>query len=52
MITYIKIHGFKSFHNFEMVFTPLAVGVASLVRRKKAGIVLTGPRVRKKIMKT
>lgn len=25
MITYIKIHGFKSFHNFEMVFTPLTV---------------------------
>jgi len=25
MITYIKIHGFKSFHNFEMEFTPLTV---------------------------
>jgi predicted ATPase len=25
MITYIKIHGFKSFDNFEMVFTPLTV---------------------------
>jgi predicted ATPase len=25
MITYIKISGFKSFHNFEMEFTPLTV---------------------------
>jgi predicted ATPase len=25
MITYIKINGFKSFHNFEMEFTPLTV---------------------------
>ncbi|GAK61471.1 hypothetical protein U27_01372 [Candidatus Vecturithrix granuli] len=25
MITYLKINGFKSFHNFEMVFTPLTV---------------------------
>jgi len=25
MITYIKINGFKSFHNFEMKFTPLTV---------------------------
>jgi len=25
MITRIEIHGFKSFHNFEMVFTPLTV---------------------------
>lgn len=25
MITYIKINGFKSFHNFEMNFTPLTV---------------------------
>ena len=25
MITYIKIDGFKSFHNFEMEFTPLTV---------------------------
>ena len=25
MITYIKIDGFKSFHNFEMDFTPLTV---------------------------
>ncbi|RMG26771.1 MAG: DUF2813 domain-containing protein, partial [Bacteroidetes bacterium] len=25
MITYIKIHGFKSFHHFEMEFTPLTV---------------------------
>lgn len=29
MITYIKIDGFKSFHNFEMVFTPLTVIVGS-----------------------
>ena len=25
MITYIKINGFKSFHDFEMKFTPLTV---------------------------
>ncbi len=25
MITYIKINGFKSFHNFEMDFTPLTI---------------------------
>ncbi len=25
MITYIKINGFKSFHNFEMEFTPLTI---------------------------
>ena len=25
MITYIKIDGFKSFHDFEMAFTPLTV---------------------------
>ena len=25
MITYLKINGFKSFHNFEMVFTPFTV---------------------------
>ena len=25
MITYIKINGFKSFHNFEMEFTPFTV---------------------------
>ena len=25
MLTYIKINGFKSFHNFEMEFTPLTV---------------------------
>jgi len=25
MITKIEIHGFKSFHNFEMVFTPLTI---------------------------
>ena len=25
MITYIKINGFKSFHNFEMTFTPLTI---------------------------
>jgi len=25
MITYVKIDGFKSFHNFEMAFTPLTV---------------------------
>ncbi len=25
MITYLKINGFKSFHNFEMEFTPLTV---------------------------
>lgn len=25
MITYIKINGFKSFHDFEMVFTPLTI---------------------------
>lgn len=25
MITRIKITGFKSFHNFEMIFTPLTV---------------------------
>ncbi len=25
MITYIKINGFKSFHNFEMVFTPFTM---------------------------
>jgi predicted ATPase len=25
MLTYIKINGFKSFHNFEMIFTPLTV---------------------------
>lgn len=25
MITYIKINGFKSFHNFEMNFTPLTI---------------------------
>ncbi len=25
MITYLKINGFKSFHNFEMVFTPLTI---------------------------
>jgi AAA15 family ATPase/GTPase len=25
MLTYLKINGFKSFHNFEMVFTPLTV---------------------------
>ena len=25
MITYLKINGFKSFHNFEMEFTPLTI---------------------------
>lgn len=25
MLTYIKINGFKSFHNFEMTFTPLTI---------------------------
>lgn len=25
MITYLKINGFKSFHNFEMEFTPFTV---------------------------
>lgn len=25
MLTYIKINGFKSFHNFEMYFTPLTI---------------------------
>ncbi|MFT5618359.1 MAG: AAA15 family ATPase/GTPase, partial [Arenicella sp.] len=25
MITYLKIHGFKSFHEFEMEFTPFTV---------------------------
>ena len=25
MITHIKINGFKSFHNFEMMFTPFTV---------------------------
>jgi AAA15 family ATPase/GTPase len=25
MITYLKINGFKSFHNFEVSFTPLTV---------------------------
>lgn len=37
MITYIKINGFKSFHNFEMVFTPFTV-VAGLNAAGKSNL--------------
>ena len=34
MITYLKINGFKSFHNFEMEFTPLTIVASDVYKRQ------------------